>query len=148
MVMKNSKRRKSNPSMTWIEYKKVIEIIPHPWFIECLKIYGAEDSTINFLKNIMENCKTLLACLENGLQRLTSGADSLLRLLFLVAMIPMTRVPEKTEIGYQLKKGGNRINHLMSMDDIKLFAKDTKEIGMLIQTLRIISRDIKMKFGI
>ena len=37
-----------------------------------------------------------------------------------VAMIPMTRVLERMEGGYQLKKGGSRIDRLMFMDDIKL----------------------------
>ena len=34
------------------------------------------------------------------------------------------------------------------MDDIKLFAKNEKELETLIQTVRIYSPDIKMEFGI
>ena len=41
-----------------------------------------------------------------------------------------------------------KINHLMYMDDIKLFAKNEKELGTLIQTVRIYSLDIGMDFGI
>ena len=63
-------------------------------------------------------------------------------------MIPMTWVLQRMEVGYQLKKGGNRINHLMFMDDIKLFRKGTKEIDTLVQTIRIVLGDIKMKFEI
>ena len=36
----------------------------------------------------------------------------------------------------------------MYMDDIKLFAKDEKELETLIHTVRIYSRDIGMEFGI
>ena len=60
----------------------------------------------------------------------------------------MTRVLERMEVRCQLKKGGSRINHLMFMDDIKLFGKGTKEIDTLVQTVRIVSGDIKMEFGI
>ena len=63
-------------------------------------------------------------------------------------MIPMTRVLERMEVGYQLKKGGSRINHLMFMDDIKLIGRGTKEIDTLVQTARIVSGDIRMEFGI
>ena len=35
-------------------------------------------------------------------------------------MIPMTRVLERMEVGYQLKEGSSRINHLMFMDDIRM----------------------------
>ena len=54
------------------------------------------------------------------------------------------------EVRYQLKKGGSRINHLMFMDDIKLFARGTKEIDRptLVQTVRIVSGGIRMEFGI
>ena len=36
----------------------------------------------------------------------------------------------------------------MNMDDIKLFAKNEKELENLIQTVRIFSQDIGMEFGI
>ena len=73
---------------------------------------------------------------------------SLYALLFVVALIPMTEVLQKIEVGYQLKKRGNRISHLMLMDDIMLFEICTKEIDTLIKTVRTVSRDIKMEFRI
>ena len=60
----------------------------------------------------------------------------------------MTRVLEKMEVGYQLKKGGSRINRQKFMDDSKLFGRGTKEIDTLVQTVRIVSGDIRMEFGI
>ena len=50
------------------------------------------------------------------------------------------------KVGYQLKKGGSRINHLMFMDDIKLFGGGTREIDTLVQTVTIVSGDIRMEF--
>ena len=38
--------------------------------------------------------------------------------------------------------------HLMDMDDIKLSAKNEKELETLIQTLRLYSQDIGIEFGI
>ena len=101
----------------------------------------------------MPNWKTILTSSGNRLaevniRRGIFQGDSLFPLLFIVAMIPMTRVLEKMEVGYQLKKGGSRINHLMFMDDIKLFRKGTKEIDTLVQTVRIVSGDNRMEFGI
>ena len=42
----------------------------------------------------------------------------------------------------------NLIDHLMYMDDIKLFAKMEKELETLKHTVRIYSLDIGMEFGI
>ncbi|MEO1255298.1 MAG: reverse transcriptase family protein, partial [Bacteroidota bacterium] len=153
MIMKNSKRRKTNLSMAWIDYKKAFDMIPHSWLIECLEIYGADTDVIRFIKNTMPNWKTVLTSsgvelAEVNIKRGIFQGDSLSPLLFIIALIPMTRVLEKTEAGYQLQKGSRRINHLMFMDDIKLFGRSSGEIDSLTQTVRIVSNDIKMEFGI
>ena len=116
MVMMNSKRRKTNLSMAWIDYKMAFDMIPHSWLIECLQIYGAEENTIRFHKNTMPNWKTIFAnsgtrLAEVNIRRGIFQGDSLSPLLFIEAMIPMTRVLERMEVGYQLKKGGRGINH-------------------------------------
>ena len=153
MVMMNSKRRKTNLSMAWIDYKKAFHMIPHSWLIECLEIYGAEDNTIRFLKNTMPNWKTILTSsgtrsAEVNIRRGIFHGDSLSPLLLLVVMISMTRVLERMEVPYQLKRGGSRINHLMFMDEIKLFGRGTTETDTLAQTVRTVSGDIRMEFGV
>ena len=45
-------------------------------------------------------------------------------------------------------KDGYKINHLLFMDDLKLFGKNEKELESLVQTVRIFSDDIGMKFGL
>ena len=50
--------------------------------------------------------------------------------------------------GYHLRKNRPRVNHLLYMDDLKLYAKDKKELNTLIQTVRVFSKDIGMDFGI
>ncbi|XP_068250300.1 uncharacterized protein [Palaemon carinicauda] len=121
--------------------------------IECLKIYGGEENTISFLKNTMCNWNTILTSsgirlAEVNIKRGIFQGNSLSRLLFAVAIVPMTKVLQKMDDGYQLKKRGNRINHLMFMDGIKLYGKNIKEIDTLIQTVRVVSGDIRMEFGI
>ena len=153
IVMMTSKRRKTNLSMAWIDYKKAFNMIPCSWLIEGLKIYDVEENTIRFLKNTTPNWKTILTCYGTRLAEVTirSGifqGASLSLLLFIVAMIPTTRVLERMEVGYQVKKGGSRINHSMFMCNIKLFGRGTKEIYTLVQTVRIISGDIRMEFVI
>ena len=153
IVMMNGKRRKTNLSMSWIDYKKAYDMMPHSWLIECLEIYGVEENTFRFLKNTMSNWKTVLTSsgtmlAEVSIRRGIFQGDSQSPLLFRVAIIPMARVLERMEIGYQLKNRDSRIEHLMIMDDIKLFGKGTNEIHTLVQTVRIVSGDIRMEFGI
>ena len=51
----------------------------------------------------------------------------------------------KCTAGYKLSKSQEKINH---MNDIKLFAKNEKELETLIQTFRLYSQDIGIEFGI
>ena len=43
---------------------------------------------------------------------------------------------------------GDTINHLLFMNDLKLYSKSEKALDSLIQTVRIFSEDIGMQFGI
>ena len=44
--------------------------------------------------------------------------DSLSPLLFVFLMIPLTLVLRQPKATYVVKKGGQKINHLLSIDDI------------------------------
>ena len=40
------------------------------------------------------------------------------------------------------------INHLLSMDDLKLYGAKRDQLDSLVQTMRMFSEDIKMSFGL
>ena len=59
-------------------------------------------------------------------------------------MIPLTHVLRKAKAKYNL--GGEKINHLLFMDDFKLYRKN--EIKGLVSTVEVFSQDISTEFGI
>ena len=63
-------------------------------------------------------------------------------------MMPFNHIPKKCTGVYKFTTSLEKINHLMYMDDIKLFTKYEKELENLIQTIRIFSQDIGIEFGI
>ena len=65
-----------------------------------------------------------------------------------VIIIIINHILRKCTAGYKLSRLQEKINHLMYMDDIKLFAKNEKELETLIHAVRIYSQDIGIKFGI
>ena len=85
---------------------------------------------------------------EVKIQRGIFQRDALSPLLLEIAMMPLNHILRKCTAGYKLSKSQKKINHLMYMDDIKLFAKNEKELETLIQTVRIYIQDIGMEFGI
>ena len=68
--------------------------------------------------------------------------DSLSLFLFVIAMMPLNY------LGSALKCTDLQNCKQMSMDDIKQFAKNEKELEFFIQAIRIYSQDIGMKFGL
>ena len=68
-------------------------------------------------------------------------------LLFGIYMIPLSQILRKLKSGYTLKNG-EKLNHLLFMDDLKIFAKSEREINGLISTVQILSNDIGIEFEI
>ena len=50
--------------------------------------------------------------------------------------------------GYTLGRNRGKLNHLLFMDDLKLYGKSLIELDSLVETTRIYSKDIGMEFGI
>ena len=73
--------------------------------------------------------------------------DSLSPLLFILAVIPLTLILRKAKAKYLLGDK-NTINHLLFMDDLKLFGKSHAQIDSLVNTVFAFSQDIGMEFGI
>ena len=85
---------------------------------------------------------------ETKIQKGIFQGNALLPLLFIIAMMPLNHILRKYIAGYKLSGSQEKINHLMYRDDIKLFAKNEKELETLIHAIRIYSQDIGMEFGI
>ena len=61
-------------------------------------------------------------------------------------MIPLTHVLRKAKARYTLG-GREKINHLLFMDDLKLYGKSENEIKGLVSTVEVFSQDIDMEFS-
>ena len=85
---------------------------------------------------------------EVKIQRCIFQGDTLSPSLFIIAMMPLNHILSKCTAGYKLSRLQEKINRLMYMDDIKLFAKNVKELETLIHAVRIYSQDVGMEFGI
>ena len=85
---------------------------------------------------------------EKKIQRRIFQGDAVSPLLFIIAMMPLNHILRKCTTGYKLNRSQEKINHVMYMDDIKLLAKNEKELETLIHAVRIYSQDIGMEFGI
>ena len=68
----------------------------------------------------------------------------------LILTFPNSHVSSIKKVGfhYQLGDKTTRLNHLLFMDDLKLFGKSNNQIDSLVNTFHMFSEDIGMEFGI
>lgn len=74
--------------------------------------------------------------------------DSLSPLLFCICLIPLTTELNNYKAGYSLQN--HCINHLVYMDDLKLFAQNEQQFTDLMKIVKQFkfSDDINMRFGV
>ena len=67
--------------------------------------------------------------------------------MFVLALIPLSVILREGKAAYQCSESKEKINHLLFMDDLKLYSGSEKGLDSLIQTIRVFSEDIGMEFG-
>ena len=72
--------------------------------------------------------------------------DSLSSLLFCLLLMPLTNELNNTKYGYGIYE--KTINQLLCMDDLKLHAKNNKELEGLLSAVKQFYADIGMEFGL
>ena len=128
-------------------------MVPHSWIVEMLELVNVADNVKGLLCGSMRDWKSVLTLNGEvlGEGRIKCGifeGDSLSPLLLVLSMIPLTILLERENIGYKFGKEQKMMNHLLYMDDLKLYGRSEQELESLIDVVRVFSRDIGMEFGL
>ena len=116
-------------------------MVPHSWILECLEVLGIDEGIRKLLENSMKKWSVELTCGseslgDDGIKRGIFQGDSLSPLLFVACLIPLTYMLGRCAAGYEFSSTGTKINHLLFMDDLKLYAKSKQSLESLVQTVR------------
>ena len=63
-VLKDCKKRHTNLSMAWIDYRKAYDLVPHSWVNECMEMFGITENLRKFLQKSMQRWR--LSLTANG----------------------------------------------------------------------------------
>ena len=152
MVLNDCKKKHNDLGMAWIDCKEAYDMIPHSWILESLGLAQVSENIVKFSRKSMKIWNTKLkSCGEYPVnvdtRRSIFQGDSLSPLLFVICMKPLTHILRKVKSGYTLQNG-EKLNHLLFMDDLNIFAKSEREVSGLVSTVQILSNDIGTEFGI
>ena len=92
------------------------------------RFVGVAENIKSLLVNSMEKWKVMLCSgnSELGEVKIKRGIfqeDSLSPLVFVLALIPLSSILRKAKAANELSESKEKINHLLSMDDLKLYSR-------------------------
>ena len=122
--------------MAWIDYKKVYDMVPHSWIIECLDFFGIAENIKSLLVNSVEKWKVML-CSGNSelgeveIKRSIFQGDSLSPLVFVLPLIPLSLILRTTKAAYEFSESKEKINYRLFMDDLKLYSRNERGLDSL-----------------
>ena len=59
-ILHNYRKRKTNLSMAWVNYKKAYDMVSHSWIIATIGMAGLADNIVGLIKQSMNKWKTKL----------------------------------------------------------------------------------------
>ena len=60
MIMKHATRKQRNLRMTWIDYKKVYNSVPHSWILRSMGLVGVATNITSFMEKAVKMWNTPL----------------------------------------------------------------------------------------
>ena len=152
-ILREARAKKRCLAMAWIDYRKAYDMVPHSWILEMLKMLKVAGNVERLLAGSMGGWKTVLTANgeslgEVDINRGIFQGDSLSPLLFIAVMIPLSTLLKREMKGYQFGQDGQLINHLLFMDDLKLYGRTEAELEGLVKVVGEYSQDIGMEFGL
>ena len=118
-------------------------------------MYKVSPILISYIRHSMSTWQTTMilgysagsiGTTPNGIKQGIFQGDSLPPILFCLSLAPLSNLLKATDLGYEMEE--ERFNHLLYMDDLKLYAKNDKQLEGLLTTVKKFSDDIQMQFGL
>ena len=118
-----------------------------------MEMFGIAENLRKFLQKSMQQWRLSLTANDEDLgevnvKRGIFQGDSLSPLMFVLSMVPLSIILRKVNAYYKWGKKEYKLNHLLFMDDLKLYAKSEEQTNMLVRAVYVFSTDIGMEFGI
>ena len=138
--------------MTWINFQKAYDMVTQSWILKTLDLVGTARNIIEILKRSMQSQRTFLFSGKNkqgkvNIRRSIFQGNFLSPLLFEVALISVTVILKRLKQECSFGKRKERLNHLLFMNNLKLYGSNDNEIESLVKVVKIMSGVIGMQFG-
>jgi hypothetical protein len=158
-VLEECKEYERNLAISFFDYEKAYDSIPHEWQIRCFEICQIDKHVINILQQLQSIWRTRLEVQRNGgtdkstwikFKRGFFQGDSLSPIGFCICEIPIGIQLEKFS-WYMMgapKQRDTKVNHFNYIDDLKVVETSVEELHQSNEIVTQMSHDIGMRFGV
>ena len=115
------------------------DFVPHSWVNKYMEMFGIAENLRTFLQKSMQQWRLSWTANAEDLGEVNAKkgifqGDSLLPLLFVLSMmVPLSLILKKVNACYKWGKKEYKLNHLLFMDDLKLYAKSKEQTNTLVE---------------
>ena len=156
LILRQCKRLKRSLHMSFIDYRKAYDSVPHSWILHAMSICKIHPSIIAFFRSSFTQCSVNLFHSGNNfgkvpIRRGLFQGDSVSPIHFIIALIPLSCLLNQSNAGYAVSSPlGDEtvISHRLYMDDLKLYGSTEAELSTLLNITAQFSSDIHMEFGL
>ena len=149
---------KGKLASAWLDVKKAFDSVPHAYVLAILKKVPINAAVPRLIERIYRSPSTRLELLaEKDITQLGSiplrksvlQGDSLSPLLFVLATQPLTKLLHSTVDTLTIGEFNHRmaLNHLLFMDDLRLFARDTDLLGKLLSKTKEFFAEVRFNLN-
>ena len=145
MVCEDSKRKKRNLSMAWIDVKKAYDSVDHKWLVEMMAVHRFPDWVGKMVSRLCATWNTrIVVTTKQGretsdLIKFNKGlpqGDALCPRLFTICLNPVAWQLKASE-GYKLSKPiSAKITDLLYIDDLKVFAVSATKMTRVLKATK------------
>ena len=108
-VLKDCRKRHTNLSIAWIDYRKAYDFFPHSWVNECMEMFGIAENLRTFSQKSMQQWRLSLTANGEDLGEVNVKmgifqGESLSPLLLVFSMVPLSLILKKVNSCYKWGK--------------------------------------------
>ena len=116
-----------------------------------MEMFGIAENLRTFLQKSMQQWRLSLTANGEDLREVNvkrgdiPGRQSI---TIVLNVVPLSLILKKVNACYKWEKSECKLNYVLFMDDLKLYAKSEGQTNTLVRTVHVFSTDIGMEFGI
>lgn len=154
-VVGEARAAKKALSVSWIDYSKAFDRVPHGWLDLVLRTTGVPGKVRRCLLSLMLKWRSEFEVGRGDVVRIDLAykrglfqGDSLSPLLFCLCIAPISHGLRESRVGFRSAINSGMVSHLFYVDDLKVYATTRVQLEGSLELVDRVSKAVGMELGL